>query len=216
MKKYTHKLNILLFFFVGILVAVGIFAGVNMIQAAWNDPTCNPVTDGPGSCNVDELLNIGAVLQTKLGALNITGIFGRNPLSDVRLDANGGLRIGNTAGTQAGTMRWNGTDFEGYDGSTWKSLSSSAGPAGPAGPQGGQGPVGPTGPQGPAGPQGAQGPAGRGFDLVPVCSGPAYACGCPGDHPNIVSRSYGPCTAKVGGNFCISNDVAQRCCVCGN
>ena len=41
-----------------------------------------------------------------------------------KLDVDGGINIGTTAGTNAGTLRWTGTDFEGYDGSLWKSLTS--------------------------------------------------------------------------------------------
>lgn len=49
---------------------------------------------------------------------------------DLRIQGNltmsGGVRIGNFApgsGTGAGTLRWTGTDFQGYDGTGWKSLS---------------------------------------------------------------------------------------------
>ncbi|MDD3642818.1 MAG: hypothetical protein PHQ19_05075 [Candidatus Krumholzibacteria bacterium] len=45
----------------------------------------------------------------------------------------GGLRIGTTTGSNAGTLRWTGTDFEGYDGSSWKSLTSTGGGSLPAG-----------------------------------------------------------------------------------
>ncbi len=34
-----------------------------------------------------------------------------------------GLTIGNSTSTTAGTMRWTGTDFEGYDGFVWRSLT---------------------------------------------------------------------------------------------
>ena len=37
----------------------------------------------------------------------------------------GGLVIGNTAGSTAGTLRWTGSDFEGYDGSEWVSFTRS-------------------------------------------------------------------------------------------
>lgn len=37
---------------------------------------------------------------------------------------NDGIVISNTATTTAGAMRWTGTDFEGYDGTTWVSLTS--------------------------------------------------------------------------------------------
>lgn len=36
-----------------------------------------------------------------------------------KLDVNGAVKIGNTSTTNAGTIRWTGTDFEGYDGSQW-------------------------------------------------------------------------------------------------
>lgn len=40
-----------------------------------------------------------------------------------KIDVNGGIKIGNTDGVSEGTIRWTGTDFEGYDGSIWKSLT---------------------------------------------------------------------------------------------
>ncbi|MDZ7860771.1 MAG: hypothetical protein U5O15_08960 [Candidatus Krumholzibacteriota bacterium] len=40
------------------------------------------------------------------------------------LDVAGGIKLGSSAGTNAGTMRWTGTDFEGYDGGSWQSLTS--------------------------------------------------------------------------------------------
>ncbi|QQR52227.1 hypothetical protein IPG36_06725 [bacterium] len=40
------------------------------------------------------------------------------------LDVAGALRIGTSAGTNTGTIRWNGSDFEGYDGSNWLSLTN--------------------------------------------------------------------------------------------
>lgn len=39
------------------------------------------------------------------------------------LDVAGGVRIGNSSNTNAGTIRWTGTDFEGYDGSAWQSFT---------------------------------------------------------------------------------------------
>jgi hypothetical protein len=41
-----------------------------------------------------------------------------------RLDVSGALRLGTTSGTNAGTLRWTGTDFEGYDGGSWLSLTT--------------------------------------------------------------------------------------------
>ena len=37
----------------------------------------------------------------------------------------GGITVGDSDNTTAGTIRWTGSDFEGYDGSSWKSLSFS-------------------------------------------------------------------------------------------
>ncbi len=44
-----------------------------------------------------------------------------------KLDVNGGIRIGNTTASNAGAIRWNGTNFEGYNGTEWKKLDESTG-----------------------------------------------------------------------------------------
>lgn len=44
--------------------------------------------------------------------------------------AAGGLTIGSTGVANPGTMRWNGTDFQGYDGTGWQSLTSGGGTGG--------------------------------------------------------------------------------------
>ena len=41
-----------------------------------------------------------------------------------KLEIAGALRIGFNSGSTAGTIRWTGTDFEGYDGSQWQSFTS--------------------------------------------------------------------------------------------
>lgn len=40
-----------------------------------------------------------------------------------KLDVVGAIKIGNTTTTNAGTIRWNGTEFQGYDGAQWVSFS---------------------------------------------------------------------------------------------
>jgi hypothetical protein len=40
-----------------------------------------------------------------------------------KLEVTGAIRIANTATNNAGTIRWTGSDFEGYDGADWKSLT---------------------------------------------------------------------------------------------
>ena len=49
------------------------------------------------------------------------------------LDVAGAIRLGTTANTNAGTIRWTGSDFEGYDGATWHSLTATGGGSLPAG-----------------------------------------------------------------------------------
>lgn len=58
-------------------------------------------------------------------------IGGTNPTEKLRVD--GGILLGNTSNTAAGTMRWSGADFEGYDGSSWKSFTTTGGGSLPAG-----------------------------------------------------------------------------------
>jgi len=53
-----------------------------------------------------------------------------------RLDIDGAVRIGASAGNYAGTIRFTGADFEGYDGSEWKSLTAEAGSGLPSGSSG--------------------------------------------------------------------------------
>tara|TARA_B110001469_G_C9647811_1_gene328539 strand:+ start:4093 stop:5574 length:1482 start_codon:yes stop_codon:yes gene_type:complete len=44
-----------------------------------------------------------------------------------KLELNGAIRVGTTTNTNAGTIRFDGSDFQGYDGTAWKSLVSGAG-----------------------------------------------------------------------------------------
>ncbi|MFK5982366.1 MAG: DUF1566 domain-containing protein [Flavobacteriaceae bacterium] len=50
------------------------------------------------------------------------GIGTTNPQE--QLDVNGALKIGTTTSSNPGTIRWTGTDFEGYNGTLWNSLTS--------------------------------------------------------------------------------------------
>ncbi|UCF04902.1 MAG: hypothetical protein JSV33_13410 [bacterium] len=59
------------------------------------------------------------------GGTNDVGIGTIDP--EEKLDVDGAVRLGNTANTNAGTIRWTGADFEGYDGGTWLSLTSNGG-----------------------------------------------------------------------------------------
>ena len=68
------------------------------------------------------------------GSSGNVGIGIYSPLE--RLDVGGAIRLGSTAIDNAGTMRWTGSDFEGFDGATWKSFTATGSgtlPAGAAG-----------------------------------------------------------------------------------
>ena len=53
--------------------------------------------------------------------------------STEQLRVNGGVQLGFSSGANAGTIRWSGSDFEGYNGSTWQSLTATGGGSPPAG-----------------------------------------------------------------------------------
>jgi len=67
-----------------------------------------------------EIANKGVYIN-KEGSV---GINTKQPIG--QLDVNGGIKIGNTVDAAAGMLRWTGSDFEGYDGSTWLTLSDSS------------------------------------------------------------------------------------------
>ena len=57
-----------------------------------------------------------------------------NPVE--KLDVEGALRLGTTVSNNAGTLRWTGADFEGYDGGTWQSLTAGGAGSLPPGTEG--------------------------------------------------------------------------------
>lgn len=63
-------------------------------------------------------------LSTNVALLNLSQTF------STKQTFSAGLTLGNTANTTAGNLRWTGTDFEGYDGSAWVSLTSGTGDSG--------------------------------------------------------------------------------------
>lgn len=62
------------------------------------------------------------------------GIGDMNPAE--KLEVAGAVRIGTTANTNAGTIRWTGSDFEGYDGGGWQSLTGGGSGSLPSGTSG--------------------------------------------------------------------------------
>lgn len=108
-----------------------------------SDTTLTITNTGAGDAN---LVVDGVVSASDFsgGGAGLTGLSATNiasgTLEDERLSSNiarldesqtfsgltsfsSGLTLGNTATTAAGTLRWTGADFEGYDGSEWVSLT---------------------------------------------------------------------------------------------
>ncbi len=86
------------------------------------------LTNGGVSLRTNDLTRLRIVGDGKVGI----GIIG--PLE--RLDVAGAIRLGTTTTTNAGTIRWTGSDFEGYDGSLWNSLTTGGGSGLPPGTSG--------------------------------------------------------------------------------
>ena len=64
------------------------------------------------SYNGTEILRIEDYAYVGIGTTNPTEV----------LDVNGAIRVGNTTNTNAGAIRWNGSNFQGYTGSAWVPL----------------------------------------------------------------------------------------------
>lgn len=73
----------------------------------------------------DWLLHVGATERMIVTDEGKVGIDDFAP--DQKLTVNGGLRISNTSTATGGSIRFTGSDFEGYDGSTWKSFTAGGG-----------------------------------------------------------------------------------------
>jgi len=77
------------------------------------------------------VLRTGGTNSMKLLSGGNAGIGVDNPLE--MLDVDGGVRIANSTGANAGTMRWSGSDFEGYTGSEWVSFTGAGSGSLPSG-----------------------------------------------------------------------------------
>jgi hypothetical protein len=60
-----------------------------------------------------------------------TGLLGLGTITPAeKLDVVGAIKLGTTANLNAGTIRWTGVDFEGYNGAVWQSLTAAGAPGG--------------------------------------------------------------------------------------
>lgn len=75
----------------------------------------------------------GGLLQLQGNGLDVFTVSkAGNAVLSGGLELGSGLRVGNSASALAGTIRWSGTDFEGYNGTDWVSLTEGPAPSGPA------------------------------------------------------------------------------------
>jgi len=113
MKKHITKFLILTIILTAAL-------SVNYLFAAWVGPTQAP----PGG-NTSTPIHVGSTNQVKDGGLSVNAlsVFGGGWFQG-GLDVGGKIKVGNDAvAPDAGTIRWTGTDFEGYMGGDWVSLT---------------------------------------------------------------------------------------------
>ncbi len=85
--------------------------------------------DGASITNLDaDNISAGTVNDNRLSS-NVTLLDGGQTFT-VRPTFSDGLILGNSLSTTAGALRWSGTDFEGYNGIQWVSLTSGGGGGG--------------------------------------------------------------------------------------
>ncbi len=132
--------------YTGMILQTGSDVGSSVIQDYSTQYTASPAYDFAGFLNIgnsnngimfharkqgiikfytgfDETAG-GGIERLRIDSAGNLGIAVQDP--KLKLDINGGLRIGNTDSAYSGTIRWTGSDFEGYNGSDWISLSSTS------------------------------------------------------------------------------------------
>lgn len=71
-------------------------------------------------------INNGSTNASDKATITTNGMLGLGTLTPVeKIDIDGAIKIGTTTTANAGTFRWSGADFEGYDGTDWKSFTLS-------------------------------------------------------------------------------------------
>lgn len=86
--------------------------------------------NGSGLTNIDGTAITGTISDSNLSS-NVALLNGGQTFTGLTTFSSGAI-LGNSTSTTAGAIRWSGTDFEGYDGIQWVSLTS--GGAGSGGP----------------------------------------------------------------------------------
>ena len=84
--------------------------------------------------NDDYRIRVGGIDRIFVDTAGRLGVGVASPVE--MLDVAGGIRLSSTDNANPGTIRWTGTDFEGYDGTSWKSITSVGGETLPEGSSG--------------------------------------------------------------------------------
>jgi hypothetical protein len=103
----------------------------NSLVAAINTTNNKDIVFGLSNTAIDSnfLVNIENGSSSKFAVQNSgSDIFSVSGLGDAMTGR--GLTLGTSSSTTAGTLRWTGTDFEGFDGSNWISLTTGGGGGG--------------------------------------------------------------------------------------
>jgi len=113
--------------------------GINLDFDLTSAPTSNAIginMDTPFGSTLDSFLDINGNGQFGIdmnGAVFASGDIRLRNGSMIQgiapnlITFSNGVNLGNTTNITAGNMRWTGADFEGFDGSSWRSLTASAG-----------------------------------------------------------------------------------------
>ena len=89
--------------------------------------------DGAGLTGLNATNIATGTLADGLLSSNVALLDGTSNVFDNNTTFTGGLTVGNSALSTAGNIRFTGTDFEGFDGTSWVSLTSGGGGSGGAG-----------------------------------------------------------------------------------
>jgi hypothetical protein len=117
---------------------------ITAVPYSFRSGQADTLTDGSGTISASNLAQLAPGLVQSVTSANTALRINQTGAGDLlQLQSSGtdvltvsnagelqiaqGLTVGNSSSTTAGTIRWTGTDFEGYDGSGWISLSSGGG-----------------------------------------------------------------------------------------